>query len=455
VPTNISEASTDTSSRDKDNYSTIPASPTLDYSSSTNVTVCHICEGTGFVHPLLPSGKPDFSQVIPCQCQSNRLQEKQLEQLQRYSNIGLLSHLTFDKFDPKGREHKTVAEKYFATAYQTAKAFADNPEGWLLLSGPINSGKTLLACAIVNQHLNSGRPAFYIGVSDLLDHLRSTFGPASIINYDDLFEQVKNTPLLVLDDMRIEAETSWAKEKMEQLLNHRFNARLATVFTTDIPLSKFDEQFRSRLEDNKFCQICIVGERSSLYHLGKLPPGLLQDMSFNNFEYKRLELALEQRQNLQQAFTIAKDFANKPEGWLIFQGVNGCGKTHLAAAIVNYRLSMGKSSFFIFVPDLLDYLRSSFSNNSRISYDEYFEIVKESPLLILDDFGQQSSTPWAQEKLYQLINHRYNGRLSMVVTTCLSLEEIEPRISSRMVDPKLSLVYNITAPDYRGDIGSG
>ncbi len=418
-----------------------------------NSEVCPICEGTGFVHPLLPSGEPDFSQIIPCQCQNSKLQKKQLEHLQRYSNIGLLSHLTFDKFSPKGRMHSAATEDHFSTAYQIAKDFADNPKGWLLLSGPSNSGKTLLACAIVNQHLNSGQPAFYIGVSDLLDHLRSAFGPASSISYDELFEQVKNTPLLVLDDMRTEAETAWAKEKMEQLLNHRFNARLATVFTTDIPLSKFNEQLRSRLEDNSFCQICIVGEKSSLHRLGKLPLGLSQSMSFKNFEYRRLELPLEQRQNLQQAFTIAKDFANNPEGWLVFQGVNGCGKTHLATAIVNYRLSLGKSSFFVFVPDLLDYLRSSFNNNSRISYDEYFELVKESPLLILDDFGQQSSTPWAQEKLYQLINHRYNGRLPMVVTTCLSLEEIEPRISSRMVDPRLSLVYNITAPDYRGDIG--
>ncbi|MCK4222237.1 MAG: ATP-binding protein, partial [Dehalococcoidia bacterium] len=66
--------------------------------------------------------------------------------------------------------------------------------------------------------------------------------------------------------------------------------------------------------------------------------------------------------------------------------------------------------------------------------------------------GEQSVTPWAQAKLYQIINYRYNARLPMVVTTCLSLEEIETRISSRMVDPKLSLAFNIIAPDYRGDV---
>ena len=43
----------------------------------------------------------------------------------------------------------------------------------------------------------------------------------------------------------------------------------------------------------------------------------------------------------------------------------------------------------------------------------------------------------------------------MVVTTCLSLDEIETRISSRMVDPRISLVFNIAAPDYRGSVKPG
>ena len=51
-----------------------------------------------------------------------------------------------------------------------------------------------------------------------------------------------------------------------------------------------------------------------------------------------------------------------------------------------------------------------------------------------------------------MINYRYNARLATVITTCLNLEEIENRVSSRMVDPSISLVFNIIAPDYRGDI---
>jgi len=136
----------------------------------------------------------------------------------------------------------------------------------------------------------------------------------------------------------------------------------------------------------------------------------------------------------------------------VLQGVNGCGKTHLAASIANEHLRAGRPVLFVVVPDFLDHLRSTFSPDSRISYDQLFESVKNIPLLILDDFGEQATTPWAQEKLYQVINYRYNGRLATVITTCYSLEEIEMRISSRLVDPKISLVFNILAPDYRGDL---
>jgi len=83
-----------------------------------------------------------------------------------------------------------------------------------------------------------------------------------------------------------------------------------------------------------------------------------------------------------------------------------------------------------------------------------FEKVKTTPLLVLDDFGEQSTTPWAQEKLYQVINYRYNAKLPTVITTSRLLEEMEDRISSRMSDHKMSTAYCIIAPDYRTDITS-
>jgi len=177
---------------------------------------------------------------------------------------------------------------------------------------------------------------------------------------------------------------------------------------------------------------------------------LLKNMTFDNFK-KRVNLSPELQENLEQAYQLAIDFAKSPNGWLVFQGVTGCGKTHLAAAIANYRLKAGQPVKFEVVPDLLDHLRLTFSPESQVSYDHLFEEVKNAPLLILDDFGEQSTTPWAQEKLYQVINYRYNARLATVITTRCSLDEIDSPISSRLADPKISVLFNITAPDYRTD----
>jgi DNA replication protein DnaC len=438
----MSRASTDTSSKDN-----VPPP-----SEEGTGEICPVCRGAGLVHPVLDSGKVDFSRVIPCRCSKGELRKKKTEYLERYSNLGSLSQLTFDNLSPKGKGASAASQERFAQACQAAKAFADNPQGWLIFLGPSGSGKTHLACAVASHRLKLGEPAFYITAADLLDHLRSAFSPASDTTYDELFEQVKNVPLLALDDLTLGSATAWAKEKMEQLLHHRFNSRLPTLITTDVPLERMDERLRGHLDDNEFCQLWTVDLKLPQESQSGLELELLRSMTFDNFDHKRLELPAEQRQNLRQAYNLAVEFARSPEGWLIFQGVNGCGKTHLAAAIANHRLAQGKPVLFVVVPDLLDHLRSTFSPDSKISYDEFSEGLKGTPLLILDDFGEQSATPWAQEKLYQLINYRYNARLPMVVTTCLSLDEIETRISSRMVDPRISLVFNITAPDYRGNV---
>ena len=443
TPTNTSRADTDTSSRDN--------VPPLEEGIAE---ICPVCKGAGFVHPALDSGKVDFSRVVPCRCSKGELRKKKTEYLGKYSNLGSLSQLTFDNLSPRGKAAGAISQDRFAQVYQAAKAFADNPQGWLVLLGPAGSGKTHLACAIANHRLKLGEPVFYIAAADLLDHLRSAFSPNSDTTYDELFEQVKNVPLLVLDDLTLGSATAWAKEKLEQLLNHRFNTRLAAVITTDAPLERIDERLLGHLIDSEFCRVYTIEQRTPLESKSSLKLELLRNMTFDNFDHKRMDLPPDQRENLRMVFNGAKEFARSPEGWLIFQGVNGCGKTHLAAAIANYRLAQGKPVLFVVVPELLDHLRSTFSPDSKISYDEFFEKLKETPLLILDDFGEQSTTPWAQEKLYQLINYRYNARLPMVITTCLSLEEIEPRISSRMVDPRISLVFNITAPDYRGNVKS-
>jgi len=413
-------------------------------------SACPICKGARFVHPLLPLGKPDYSQIVPCRCARQESDKDRKARLQRYSNLGSLTRLTFNNLLPQGRSENPANQEQFSRAYQAAKEFANEPKGWLVLTGTSGCGKTHLAAATANHCIENNHPVFYITTPDLLDHLRSSFSPSSEIPYDEFFEQVRNTPLLVLDDLGAQSSTPWAKEKLDQLLNHRFSNQLPTVIVSIVPIDKLEERIRTRLIASNPYQLCAFDEESPVLLTLSWAPQFKkqQDMTFDNFDWKRVNLPLEQRQNLKEAFRLAYDFAKSPEGWLVFQGDNGCGKTHLAAAIVNSRYQIEKPALFIVVPDFLDHLRSTFSPESKISYDRLFESVKNTPLLVLDDFGKQTTTPWAKEKLYQVINHRYNAWLPTVITTNCSTDELDSPILSRFIDPQISTFFTITAPDY-------
>jgi len=412
------------------------------------------------VYPFLPSGKPDFSQVIPCRCLKKELGDERLTRLKRYSNLGALARFTFENLEPRGRSGNPKSQEQFRRVYETAKAFAADPKGWLVLVGPSGSGKTHLAAAIASERISRGFPAFYITTPDLLDHLRAAFNPGSEVPYDEFFDQVRNAPLLILDDFGVQTSTPWAREKLDQLLTYRSSSKLPMVIVPIVPLEQMEERLQTRLTDPELSQVCVIQEKQpvSLDYTWGPEFALQKSMTFDNFDRRRVNLPLEKQENLEEAYRIAFEFAKSPEGWIVFMGETGCGKTHLAAAIVNYCYQANKPALFIVVLEFLDHLRSTFSPESKISYDQLFEKVKTAPLLVLDDFGEQTTTPWVREKLYQVINYRYNSRLPMVITTRYTIEEIneniESSISSRLIDPKISTPFNITVPDYRGDNAS-
>jgi len=191
----------------------------------------------------------------------------------------------------------------------------------------------------------------------------------------------------------------------------------------------------------------------TLQKVGPLSDLMLQTMTFDYFDPRGSGRADSQdRASLKNALDLAKTFANSPDGWLLFTGPNGCGKTHLAVAIVSEQINRNKSVFWADVSDLLDHLRATFDPESSTSYDILFEQVRNANLLVLDDLGSERSTQWAEEKLYQIIAHRYNYHLPTLITTTLDITDLEktkPAIASRFKDPLVVALADITAPDYR------
>ena len=153
---------------------------------------------------------------------------------------------------------------------------------------------------------------------------------------------------------------------------------------------------------------------------------------------------------VREALEVAQRYAEDPNGWLVLGGGYGVGKTHLAAAIAHERLAAGQSVFFSIVPDLLDHLRAAFAPSSEMPYDELFDKVREAGVLVLDDLGAENATAWATEKLFQIINYRYNYRMPTVVTTNNRLlSHMDERIRSRLSDMSFVRNVSIETADYR------
>ncbi len=415
---------------------------------------CRVCGGRGWYTPEVVVGHPDFGQVITCHCQQQRLSDERLGRLLRYSNLGHLARFTFDALRHEGIAEDADSRRMFADACRAAAEYAENPNGWLVLVGPNGSGKTHLAAAIANHCIKSGMVVFFMHVPDLLDHLRATYAPTSELTYSDLYAQVVEAPLLILDGIGAHSSTPWAEEKLQQVINHRFNAELPTIVTTASDLAELDPYIRSRLETAGLSQVAPTGRyhRPKAHDLGRIPPEMRRNMTFETFDVRGNNPRASEQASLQHALLDAVKYANNPNGWLTLFGATGVGKTHLAVAIANTQMDGGNPVFFAFVPELLDYLRAAFAPNSRLRYDNIFDEVKNTPLLILDDFGQEHTSPWAEEKLYQIIVHRHNNRLPTVITSMQDFTESDfggSPFVSRIRDTSTGQLIRIHAPDYR------
>ena len=187
--------------------------------------------------------------------------------------------------------------------------------------------------------------------------------------------------------------------------------------------------------------------RDRLFALSHLDE--LRSLTFEAFKPRgRPGIGERQANSLQVAYNQARHHAENLKGWLFLQGAAGCGKTHLAAAAANYAVDLGVPTLFLTVPDLLDTLRASYGSEDT-TFEQRFEEIRGAQLLVLDDFGTQNASPWAREKLFQIMNHRYINKLPTIVTTNLLLGEIDERIRSRLADPDLVTQVRMLAPDYR------
>lgn len=384
---------------------------------------CEICDNLRWVARDDGRDARDFGKLAPCECQEIAWGVNRARRLKDYSLLSDPQFVSFVRDTLPDGALETLDKQSFRAAFDAAREFADNPSGWLVIEGPINSGKTHLARAAIDHCVKNDIPARFEKCATMLDELRELTANADERAVAERLEQAMQVDVLILDDLG-GAYSNWGAQQLSRIIEHRYDNRLPTLITTDHNLDQIDADASPLLarlaNNNQIARIRIQREPAKNQLALGVSAAMLKIHTFNKFKsnYKSA-LTASSRKFLNYAKESALKFAQEspPQKWLYIGGAYGTGKTHLALAIVNELRKRDAEVAFRFVPDLLEELRGAYDERHHRSYYNIFKQLKNTPCLILDDLGSELVTAWSAEKLYQLIVYRYDNLLPTVITS--------------------------------------
>lgn len=137
----------------------------------------------------------------------------------------------------KTDKERHEAIKYIGTFlkdYQNNK----NVKG-LYLHGNFGCGKTYLVSALFNELAKQKVRSAVIFWPEYLRKLKATFNNSDEFNY--LFDKVKTSPLLLIDDIGAEKMTDWARDEILcPILQYRMEEHLPTFFTSNLDIDSLE-----------------------------------------------------------------------------------------------------------------------------------------------------------------------------------------------------------------------
>ena len=155
---------------------------------------------------------------------------------------------------------------------------------------------------------------------------------------------------------------------------------------------------------------------------------------FMSRTFNRFNVTDQNKEAFNIAYGYTKQFKERlKDGMgLLFIGSYGTGKTHLAAAICHELIKNNHQPVFGTMVTLLGDIKATFNQEQTVETEErLLRKYTKCDLLIIDDLGKEKPTEWAMEKLYSIINNRYEECLPIVITTNYSLDKLTERLAGR------------------------
>lgn len=200
------------------------------------------------------------------------------------------------------------------------------------------------------------------------------------------------------------------------------------------------------------CHCLRQAEISLLYEQS----GLQEMLANNNFSLLSYEYHTgEDLSHFEKAVETCRNFVKNFDSDyhnLFFYGTVGTGKSFLSGCVAKELMDQGHSVIYFGATGLFDLLSStSFDTKNRDERQNTYSDLYQCDLLIIDDLGTELTNQFTASQLFSLLNERNIGRKATVISTNLSLRELQDRYSDRIFSRITSnfKVCKLTGPDIR------
>lgn len=188
------------------------------------------------------------------------------------------------------------------------------------------------------------------------------------------------------------------------------------------------------------CMETLLREKAfdKLNRLSSLSLSSFETFSLAYYSDERTEAGPSPKRRMTQILNYCKKYAKEftPQSdSLVFCGATGLGKTHLALAIANELTNAGFGVVYCSAPDAVQALeKEQFSRNAGDHDDGGVrKALLDCDLLILDDLGAEFITQFTSGAVYNVFNSRLTAGKPTIISTNLSLKEMEKYYSERFV----------------------
>jgi len=190
-----------------------------------------------------------------------------------------------------------------------------------------------------------------------------------------------------------------------------------------------------------------VRERSKQARIDKYFEQSRLGKRFRERTFENFKVNDSNRSAYRKSTEFASNFENQLDNGkgIIFIGNFGTGKTHLAASILQEVIKQEYTGVFVSIPDLIAKIRKSWDGDGNES--DLIDALVEADLVVMDDLGAENTKDWVRERLFVIINSRYERMLPTIFTTNCSFAELRRKVGGRIESRICEICEGITLVD--------